>query len=124
MEIRYQIPGVGHPDRPLFDVLAEAFQVSLQSAVTEGGVKGTVDINTRVVHTSRFGVPASINIELALKDSFQIDKAEGILLAELRRLGEELLPTDLVAQARKQLRHRVVQDCGRPECTGFPDRAF
>jgi predicted Zn-dependent peptidase len=104
VEIRYQIPGVGHPDRPQFDVLAESFEAYLQSAITEAGVDGTVDINTRVVHTSRFGVPASINIELVLEDASQIDKAESTLLAELRRLGEEPLPADLVAQARKRLR--------------------
>ena len=69
-------------------MLSEAFEAYLQSAVTEAGVDGTVDINTRVVHTSRFGVPASINIELVVEDSLQIDKAEGTLLAELRRLGE------------------------------------
>jgi predicted Zn-dependent peptidase len=115
VEVRYQIPGVGHPDRPLFDVLAEAFEAYLQSATTEAGIDGTVDINTRVVHTSRFGVPASINIELVLEDSSQMDNAESTLLAELRRLGEEPLPTGLVAQARKKLRtewYRTAVDPG------------
>ena len=104
VEIRYQIPGVGHPDRPRFDVLAEAFEDQLQAAVEEAGVEGTVDINTRVVHTSRFGVPASINIELVLKDASQIANAEGALLLELQRLGKEALPVEVVAQARKKLR--------------------
>jgi predicted Zn-dependent peptidase len=44
VEIRYQIPGVGHPDRPQFDVLAESFEAYLQSAITEAGVDGTVDV--------------------------------------------------------------------------------
>jgi len=115
VEVRYQIPGVGHPDRPLFDVLSEAFEAYLQSAIIEAGIDGTVDINTRVVHTSRFGVPASINIELVLEDSLQTDKAESTLLTELRRLGEEPLPADLVAQARKKLRtewYRTAVDPG------------
>jgi zinc protease len=104
VEVRYQIPGVGHPDRPLFDVLSEAFEAHLQSVVADVGIDCTVDINTRVVHTTRFGVPASINIELVLADASQIDKSESSLLAELRRLGEAPLPADLVAQARKKLR--------------------
>jgi len=119
VEIRYQIPGVGHPDRPLFDVLAEALEAYLQSAVTEAGVDGTVDINTRVVHTSRFGVPASINIEVVLEDSLQIDKAEGTLLAELRRLGEEPLPADLVARARKKLRTEWYRTAVDPSALAF-----
>jgi predicted Zn-dependent peptidase len=119
VEVRYQIPGVGHPDRPLFDVLAVAFEAYLQSAITEAGVDGTVDINTRVVHTSRFGVPASINIELVLADASQIDEAEGTLLAELRRLGEEPLPADLVAQARKKLRTEWYRTAVDPNALAF-----
>ncbi len=117
--VRYQIPGVVHPDRPLFDVLAEAFEAHLQSVVAEAGVDGTVDINTRVVHTSRFGVPASINIELLLDDSSQIDKAEDTLLAELRRLGEEPLPVELVAQARKKLRTEWYRTAVDPSALAF-----
>jgi hypothetical protein len=104
VEFRYQIPGVGHPDRPLFDVLAEAFEAQLQSTITDAGIDGTVDINTLVVHTSRFGAPASINIELVLEDGLLTDKAEETLLAELQRLGEEPLPADRVSAARKKLR--------------------
>jgi len=80
------------------------FEGHLQSVVDEAGISGSVDINTRVVHTARFGVPASINIELVLEDSSQIDKAEAALLAELGRLGEEPLPADQVAFAQKKLR--------------------
>jgi predicted Zn-dependent peptidase len=104
IEIRYQIPGVGHPDRPLFDVLAEAFEARLQTVVSDAGIGGTVDINTRVVHTSRFGLPASINVELVTSDPSQVEKAERTLLAELGRLGKEPLPMDDVAYAQKKLR--------------------
>ena len=119
VEIRYQVPGVGHPDRPRFDVLAEAFEDYLQAAVAAAGVEGTVDINTRVVHTSRFGVPASINIELVLQDASQIEKAGGALLAELQRLGKEALPVDVVAQARKQLRTAWYRTAVDPNALAF-----
>jgi len=119
VEVRYQIPGVGHPDRPLFDVLSEAFEAHLQSVVADVGIDGTVDINTRVVHTTRFGVPASINIELVLADASQIDKAERALLTELHRLGEEPLPADLVAQARKKLRTEWYRTAVDPSALAF-----
>jgi len=119
VEVRYQIPGVGHPDRPLFDVLDEAFEEHLQSSITEAGIDGTVEINTRVVHTSRFGVPASINIELVLEDASQIDKAEATLLAELRRLGEEPLSADLVSQASKKLRTEWYRTAVNPGALAF-----
>lgn len=115
VEVRYQIPGVGHPDRPAFDVLAEAFEAHLQAVVTDAGIDGSIDINTLVVHTSRFGVPASINIELVLVDASQIEKAEHTLLAELRKLGEEPLSADQVTYAQKKLRtewYRTAVDSG------------
>ncbi|MDH3440333.1 MAG: insulinase family protein, partial [Gammaproteobacteria bacterium] len=71
---------------------------------------------TRVVHTSRFGVPASINIELVLRDASEVQEAEHALLSELRRLSEEPLPDDVVAQARKRLRtdwYRTAVNPGR-----------
>jgi len=119
VDIRFQIPGVGHPDRPLFDVLAEAFEAHLQAVVTDAGIDGSVDINTLVVHTSRFGVPASINIELVLAGTSQIEKAERTLLAELRKLGEEALPGDQVALARKTLRTEWYRTAVNPGALAF-----
>ena len=119
VEVRYQIPGVGHPDRPLFDVLAEAFEAQLQAVVTAADIDGSVDINTRVVHTERFGVPASINIELVLADASLAHEAEGVLLAELERLGEELLPVEHVALARKTLRAEWYRTAVDPNALAF-----
>ena len=119
VEIRYQIPGVGHPDRPLFDVLAEAFEKHLQAAVDKAGIGGNVDINTRVVHTSRFGVPASINIELVLADASRVDAAEETLLSELRRLGKNPLADDAVALARKKLRTAWYRTAADPGALAF-----
>ncbi|MGI9203555.1 MAG: M16 family metallopeptidase [Woeseiaceae bacterium] len=113
VEIRYQIPGVGHPDRPPFDVLASALADHLQEVITDAGIDGILDINTRVVHTTRFGVPGSINIELLLDDHAEAGHAESTLLTELNRLKKELLPADDVAFARKKLRtewHRTAVD--------------
>ncbi len=119
IEVRYQIPGVGHPDRPLFDVLAEAYETHLQSAVADAGINGKVDINTRVVHTARFGVPASINIELVVNDAAQLGDAEDALLAELRRLRKETLPADLVSHARKKLRTEWYRTARDPNALAF-----
>jgi predicted Zn-dependent peptidase len=119
VEIRYQVPGVGHPDRPGFDVLAAAFEDHLQSVISAAGIDGKLDINTRVVHTSRFGVPASINVELVLKDATQIAKAETVLLDELQRLGEETLPADDVAHAVKKLRTEWYRTAVDPNALAF-----
>ncbi len=119
VEVRYQVPGIGHSDRPLFDVLAEAFEVELARVVTEAGIDGRVDINTRVVHTERFGLPASINIELVLADAAQVPEAEAVLLAGLGRLGEQALPADRVALAQKTLRVDWYRTAADPNALAF-----
>ena len=86
VEIRYQVPGVGHPDRPRFDVLAEALAPHLQAVLDDTGIAATLNINTRVVHTERFGVPASINIEVLVRDAASLQRAEQIVLESLDAL--------------------------------------
>lgn len=113
IEVRYQIPGVGHPDRPYFDVLASALKEHMTSVLQEAGVAGSFDVNTRVVHTSRFGVPASINLELLVADHNQLGAAERVLLGELERLKEAPIDTSILGYAQKKLRtdwHRIAVD--------------
>ena len=116
VELRFQIPGVGHPDRPAFDVLAEAFESKLQSAVADAGLDARLNINTRVVHTSRFGVPASINLELVLATAADAGDAEAALLEEIERLSKTPLADADVALARKHVRtdwYRMAMDPSR-----------
>ncbi|HSM06715.1 MAG TPA: insulinase family protein [Longimicrobiales bacterium] len=79
VEFRYQIPGVGHPDRPVFDVLGEVAAARLGELLAREGIDGRVSVNTRVVHTSRFGVPGTLNLEVILADEGQLDAAEAVL---------------------------------------------
>ena len=119
IDVRYQIPGVGHPDRPGFDVLVEALAEHLPGTLAGSGIDGSVDINTRVVHTERFGVPASINFELVLEDATQISAAETVLLNELKRLSIDLLDEPEVALAQKKLRTAWYRTAADPFRLGF-----
>lgn len=119
VEVRYQIPGVGHPDRPRFEVLAEALETRLQTVLTAAGISGKVDINTRVVHTARFGVPASINIEVLLDDAKQIGIAEDAVLTEIDRLAKENLGEDDIAYAQKKLRTEWYRTAADPNALAF-----
>ena len=119
VEIRYQVPGVGHPDRPRFDVLAEALAPHLQSVLGDAGIDAAVDINTRVVHTERFGVPASINIEVLVSDSASLGRAEQLVLESLETLIEDPMPEDDVALARKRLRTEWYRLAADPNALAF-----
>ena len=116
VEARYLIPGVGHPDRAGFDVLAEVMELEVADALQAGGVSARVDVNTRVVHTSRFGVPASINVEVVMADQNQLAVAEELLLSTLERMKVMPVAASRVALARKRLRtdwHRTVLEADR-----------
>lgn len=115
VEYRYLIPGVGHPDRPVFDVLAKIAGARLSTATEAKGIKAKTNVNTRVVHTDRFGVPATINFELILDDAAQLAEAEAVLSETLGSLGRDADVEEL-RRAQKQLQvewHRLARDPSR-----------
>ena len=87
VEVRYMIPAVGHPDRPHFDVLAELATVAIGAALETAGVEGRVNVNTQVVHTSRFGVPSTMNFEVVVNRQEDLAAAETALHAALDALA-------------------------------------
>ena len=119
VEIRYQIPGVGHPDRPQFEVLAEALQPHLQAVMDDSGIKAGVNINTRVVHTARFGVPASINFEVIVQNAADVNAASDTLQTEIARLADTTLSDDDIALARKRLRSEWYRTAADPNALAF-----
>jgi predicted Zn-dependent peptidase len=114
VEFRYQFPAVGHPDRPVFDVLGEIAADRLTERLASEGIPGAVNVNTRVVHTSRFGVPGTINFEVVLSDEGMLAEAETLLEETIQWLKT---PPDAgeVARAQKVLRtewHRTARNPG------------
>ena len=110
------IPAVGHPDRPLFDVLGEMVRRELRDGLRAGNVGGQVNVNTRIVHASRFGVPGSINIEIVLPGEADIAAAEATLLNILDRMGQTPVAVDRLDLAKKALRtewYRMARDADR-----------
>jgi predicted Zn-dependent peptidase len=116
VEARFMIPGVGHPDRAAFDVLAEVLEMAVGDALEAAGTGGRVDVNTRVIHTSRFSVPASINLEVVVTRQEHLPRAEEILLGTVERLKGAPLPESRLALAKKRLRtewHRTALEGDR-----------
>jgi len=98
--------------RPAFDVLGEVAARAIADAIEQAGVDGTVNVNTRVVHTSRFGVPGSINFEVIVGDEAQLETAEAVLMAAVESL--KIAPSaSTVSTAQKRLRtdwYRTARD--------------
>ena len=113
VELRFQIPGVGHPERPHFDVLAEALSEELHAALKRHKISASVNVNTRVVHTSRFGLPATINIEVMPGSADALARCEDALIAELERLKTGFFADGVLSHAKKVLRtawYRTARD--------------
>jgi predicted Zn-dependent peptidase len=116
VEARFMIPGVGHPDRPHFDVLAEVVEMEVADALRAAGVGGRVDANMRIVHASRFSVPGSLNVEVVLADEGRLGTAEQVLLTTLEGLKQRALPAERLVLAKKRLRtewHRIALEPDR-----------
>ena len=103
VEARYLIPGAGHPDRPLFDVMLEVAGSELGDALAQAGVRARVNANTRVVHTTRFGVPASLNLELVLTREADIEQAEATLLTTLDGMALSPVSEELLSMVKARL---------------------
>lgn len=112
VEVRHMIPGVGHPDRPHFDVVGEVLTIQLERALEEAGITASVSVNTRVVHTSRFGVPGSINVEVVTGEE-NLRVAQSLIETTLGSFGSAEMTDDDLWLAKKRLRtawHRTMRD--------------
>jgi predicted Zn-dependent peptidase len=113
VEARFLVPGVGHPDRPHFDVLAETAADEMRAELSRAGIAASANANFNVIHTSRFGVPATLNIEVIVNREADLEAAEQRLLAVLDRMGRSPVSGERVAAARKRLRtawHRTARN--------------
>jgi len=112
VELRHGIPGIGHPDRAAFDVVAIVAVPAIERALAAAGLPGSVNANMRVIHTSRFGVPATLNLEV-LTAAENLAAVEATVLAALEQLAAGEVDGDDLNLAKKTLRtqwYRTVAD--------------
>ena len=118
VEARHMIPGVGHPDRPHFDVVGEVLRIQIERELGAAGIDGTVDVNTRVVHASRFGVPASINVEVVTAET-NLSAVQALIEAAVQSLGTNSTTGEDLALAKKRLRTQWYRTLRNPEQLAF-----
>ncbi len=105
--VRYRIPGVGHPDRPVLDTIAAMAggrHGFLGARLMTPGLASSVEANFRVIHVYRFGSPAAINFVAAVADDGEIPEAERLLLEAVEELRAGRIDSHLLERARKSLR--------------------
>jgi predicted Zn-dependent peptidase len=106
--VRYRIPGVGHPDRPIFDTIAAIMRG--HSGVVQGRLTrqaapaASVDADFRVIHTYRFGSPGAINFTVLGSRDEDLPALERAVLDSITDLRDGRVADATLARAHKALR--------------------
>jgi len=118
LEMRHGIPGVGHPDRAAFDVLALVAVPAIERSLQTAGLTGRVGSNTRVIHTSRFGVPATLNLEV-IAAAGDLDAVEVAVVTALEQLAAGKVDADDLDLAKKTLRTQWYRTVANADALAF-----
>lgn len=103
VDVRHRIPGVGHPDRPTVDVLAELLRSAVSDRLAARRIAGSVDVNTRVVHTSRFGIPSTLNVVVTTGSENNLPAVEAVILETMGALASGPVRPAALQAAKKIL---------------------
>jgi len=120
--VRHRIPGVGHPDRPAFDLIAALLAGPHGVAarrLREAGAAAFVTADFRVIHTNRFGSPAAINVVARAQSDAELAAVERALLAAVDDLRTGRIDAAELARARKRLRLEWAELLNNPQELAF-----
>ena len=122
VHVRYRIPGMGHPDRPVFDLIAALLSgphgLAAQRLVASG-TTASVSADFRVIHTYRFGSPGALNLVARAGADGDLAAVERGLLAALDDLRAGRIDPATLARAHKRLRVEWAEFLGDPQELAF-----
>ena len=122
VHVRHRIPGIGHPDRPAFELIAALLRgphgVAAQR-LAAAGVSAAVSVDFRVIHTNRFGSPAAINLVVRAATDAELPAVERGLLAAIDDLRAGRIDAGALASARKRLRLEWAEFLNSPQELAF-----
>ena len=122
VHVRYRIPGMGHPDRPVLDLIAALLggpHGAAAQSVAASGVSASVSTDFRVIHTHRFGSPGAFNLVAQAQADGDLGTVEQALLGALGDLREGRIDAGALERARKRLRVEWAEFLDRPQELAF-----
>ena len=122
VHVRYRIPGMGHPDRPVLDLIAALLggpHGMAGQAVAASGVSAAVSADFRVIHTHRFGSPGAFNLVAHAGGDGDLAAVEQALLGVVHDLREGRIDAGALARARKRLRVEWAEFLDNPQELAF-----
>ena len=122
VHVRYRIPGMGHPDRPVLDLIAALLggpHGMAGRAVAASGLSAAVSADFRVIHTHRFGSPGAINLVAQAERDGDLAAVERVLLGVVADLREGRIDAGALERARKRLRVEWAEFLDNPQELAF-----
>ena len=123
VHVRYRIPGMGHPDRPVFDLIAALLSgphgLAAAKLARAGAPASSARADFRVIHTYRFGSPGAINLVAPASSDGALPAVERALLATVEDLRAGRIDRAALERARKRLRLQWAQFKNDPEELAF-----
>ncbi len=122
VHLRYRIPGMGHPDRPVLDLIAALVSGPHGLAgqkLAARGTRASVAADFRVIHTYRFGSPGAINLVAHAESDADLVAIEEALLETAADLREGRIPPAALARAKKRLRVEWAEFLESPQELAF-----
>ena len=122
VHVRYRIPGMGHPDRPVLDLIAALaggpHGMASQTLVA-AGTAAAVSADFRVIHTYRFGAPGAFNLVAQAQSDGDLAAVERALLDVVADLREGRIDAGALERARKRLRVEWAEFLDNPQELAF-----
>ncbi len=122
VHVRYRIPGMGHPDRPVLDLIAALLGGPHGMAgqrLAASGLSASVSADFRVIHTHRFGSPGAFNLVAQAGSDGDLAAVERTLLSAIGDLREGRIDAGALARARKRLRVEWAEFLDNPQELAF-----
>ncbi|MDE2783572.1 MAG: pitrilysin family protein [Gemmatimonadota bacterium] len=122
VHVRYRIPGMGHPDRPVLDLIAALLvgpHGMAGQAVAASGLSAAVSADFRVIHTHRFGSPGAFNLVAQAAGDGDLAAVERVLLNVVADLREGRIDAGALERARKRLRVEWAEFLDNPQELAF-----
>jgi len=122
VHVRYRIPGMGHPDRPVLDLIAAVLggpHGMASQTLVAAGTPAAVSADFRVIHTHRFGSPGAFNLVAQAQSDGDLAAVERALLSAIDDLREGRIYAGALARARKRLRVEWAEFLDNPQELAF-----
>ena len=122
VHVRYRIPGMGHPDRPVLDLIAALVNGPHGMAgqrLAESATTAAVSADFRVIHTYRFGSPGAFNLVAQARADGDLPAVERALLDAIADVREGRIDEGALERARKRLRVEWAEFLDNPQELAF-----